>query len=148
MTDMHDLFNRKLAEFIADLLYIYPGVDDFKTFKTTFEWATALDKTAPHHFFNACVVKPFAEKVLCRDETFFLCESYVKYNDYMKKYGHNLDIVQKLKQIWKTLDEHNKDNIWKYMQVLVYLANKCSNGVGQDFMKLVVPTHTNEQKTT
>jgi hypothetical protein len=142
MTDMHDLFNRKLEEFIDDLIFIYPNAVDFKKFKTTLEWTTAIDKKAPHYFFDVCVVEPYQDKVLQRDETFFLCESYVKYNDYMQLYGQDLDIFQKIKQVWKKLDAHNKENIWKYMQVLVYLANACKKCVGKDFMKMV------ESKTT
>jgi len=122
---MNDLFNKKLSEFIEDLIFIYPGVDDFKIFKTTCAWASRLDKKAPQYFFNACVVVPYEQKVMSRDEDFFLCETYIEYNDYMNQYGQNLDIVEKLKHIWKTLDAANKEVIWKYMQVLVYLSKQC-----------------------
>ena len=123
---MNDLFNKKLSEFIDDLVYIYPSVKDFQLFKTTCNWASKLDKNAPQYFFNVCVVEPYEAKVMSRDEDFFLCETYVEYNDYMNQYGHNLDIVEKLKRIWKTLDDGNKDVIWKYLQVLVYLSNQCT----------------------
>ena len=123
--ELIDVFNNKLVEFAKDLCYIFPSVNDFHIFLTACEWSICIDKKSPQSFFHSLVVHPFKDKILKKDESFFLCESYEEYSDYMKHYGHDLNLVQKLKKIWQTLDEGNKNIIWKYMQVLMCLSLKC-----------------------
>jgi len=123
--DLFDLFNRKIIEFAKDLIYIFPSMNDFKIFLDSCVWSAAIDKAAPQALFEHLVVKPFGEKILHRDESFFLYESYNDYNEYMQHYGHDLNLIHKLKGIWKNLDDENKGMIWKYMQVLLVLSQKC-----------------------
>lgn len=125
MVDLFDLFNRKLEEFAQDLVYIFPTVTDFRVFLDTCKWSILIDTAAPQALFEHLVVGPFGEKILHRDESFFLDQSYEGYNDYIAHYGHDLNLITKLKKIWLTLDEENKTMIWKYMQVLLVLSQKC-----------------------
>lgn len=122
-----EMFNKKLLEFAKDLVYIFPTVSSFYTFKTACEWSICIDKSSPQSFFNTLVVEPFKDKILVKDESFFLYESYEEYSEYMNHYGHDLNLVNKLKQIWQTLDDENKEIIWKYMQVLLCISLKCKS---------------------
>ena len=116
---MHDLFNKKLAEFVDDLIFIYPSIDDFKVFRTASYAASILDITGPQVYFQLYVVEPYEVKIMARDEHFFMRQTY---DD---ETNQNLDIVAKLKNVWGTMSCQNKDIIWKYLQVLVYLSKQC-----------------------
>jgi len=126
-SDFLDIFNKKLLEFAKDLVYIFPTVRDFQIFKTACEWSICIDPSSPQSFFNSLIVVPFKEKILIKDESFFLDESYEDFSDYMNHYGHDLNLVNKLKKIWVTLDDENKEIIWKYMQVLLCISLKCKS---------------------
>lgn len=126
MEEIFGIFNNKLAEFAADLVYIYPDVNDFKIFQTACNWTIQLDKYAPQALFNYHVIKPFGDMILKKDESFFLIETYESYNAYFEHYGNDFNIIDKLKKIWMNLDESNKDTIWKYMQVLTIISNRCN----------------------
>ena len=115
---IYDLFNKKLAEFIDDLIYIYPNINDFKVFRTTSYAASIIDVKAPQAYFHAYVVEPFEAKIMGRDEQFFMRQNY---DD---ETSENLDIIAKLKHVWGKMSEPNKDTIWKYLQVLVYLSKQ------------------------
>jgi hypothetical protein len=60
-------------------------------------------------------VLPFKDKIIDRDETFFLNKSVD--GDYM-------DDVIGIKQIYHTLDSQSKENIWEIILALVYLAEE------------------------
>jgi hypothetical protein len=60
-------------------------------------------------------VLPFKSKILNRDESFFINKSID--NNYM-------DDVIGIKQIYHTLDEQSKDNIWEIVLALVYLSEE------------------------
>jgi hypothetical protein len=122
MVNMHDLFNKKLAEFIDDLIYIYPTIDDFKVFRTTSFAASILDIKGPQVYFQLYVVEPYETKIMARDEQFFMRQTYDDDTN------QNLDIVAKLKNVWGTMLAQNKEIIWKYLQVLVYLSKQCTRG--------------------
>lgn len=59
-------------------------------------------------------VLPFKFNILNRNEEFFLNKSD---NDYM-------DDIIGIKQIYHTLDEESKNNIWDIMTALIYLSEK------------------------
>lgn len=124
--DNFDLFNMKIMEFADDLIYICPEVSDFRIFKTACEWAIGMDKKNAYNIFKMCIGQPYEQQILTRDEKFFLQESYDEYQPYIQMYGQDLNITNKLKKIWSTLDQVNKDNIWKYFQLLLVLSKKCS----------------------
>lgn len=59
-------------------------------------------------------VLPYKNKIVNRDETFFMNKSIDNYMD---------DIIG-IKQIYHTLDEESKNNIWEIVLALVYLAEE------------------------
>lgn len=125
MIDSHELFNKKLLEFVDDLIYICPEVPDFRVFKDTCTWAIKLSKNFAQGLFNTCIAECYENQVLKKDESFFLEETYTEYNQYLEMYNNDLNLAQKLKSIWKDLDSDNKEVIWKYLHVLVLLNRRC-----------------------
>lgn len=123
--DYYDLFNRKLSEFMDDLILVCPDMErTFTVFKDVLGWAIAVDKRYPCGIFESTVLVPYGDQIKQRDEKFFLAEAYTTYNDMYKHYYNDLNIVEKLKGIWKTLNEHNKKTVWQYMDVLLELARR------------------------
>jgi hypothetical protein len=117
MADVHELFNRKLVEFVDDLIVTFPQFADFVGYRTLLMGAIALDKTSPRQIFNQTVAIPYEKYILEKNEVFLLQETYAT----TTKQG----LVDQLKQVWRTMDDSNKESIWKYMQVLVILNRKC-----------------------
>lgn len=115
---IHELFNRKMKEFINDLIYIYPSVDDFKVLRVAFMAACVIDIKSPSSIFHSEVVQRYEDQVMAKDEDFFMKESY----DHVTE---SIDVIPKLKSIWQYLSSENKESIWKYMHVLVVLSKQC-----------------------
>lgn len=117
MVDYHEVFNKKLIEFVDDLVSSFNGLEDFVVYKNLLNACVLVDKTAPQVMFHQTVVIPYEQHIKEKNESFLLNETY--------NVGVDQGIVDKLKGIWKSLDTENKDVIWKYMQVLVVLNKKC-----------------------
>ena len=116
--DPYHLLNLKLQEFVDDLLASYPGVTDIRVMKTMLNLTVAMDIKLPQDMFNRCVVIPYEQQILAKDECFFLEEAYdPQYAD--------INIIEKLKGIWKTLPAEDKEIVWKYFQVLLVLNRRC-----------------------
>ena len=112
------MFNKKLLEFISDLILVCPDINPLKVFKMSVNMATITDKKLPESAFYETVVIPYGKKVVDKDEAFFLSESY----DAVK--NSDLNLIEQLKGTWRTLDACNKITVWNYLQVLLVLSNK------------------------
>lgn len=118
-TDFIDMFNRKLGEFIDDLIECYNDLEDLKVFKSMLDLAIYMDKNVPQQMFHETVTKKYEKYIVEYNEAFFLEEEYdPTYTD--------INLVNKLKGIWKTMETHNKNIIWKYLHVLLVLDRKCN----------------------
>jgi hypothetical protein len=62
-------------------------------------------------------VLPFKNKILDRDESFFMTNDFESNSDYIG------DIIG-IKNIYHTLDQSSKENIWEIILALVYLAEE------------------------
>lgn len=125
MIDSYELFNKKLLEFAEDLIYICPDVTDFRVFHTTCVWAISFRKEFCQEFFNDNVLNIYGKRIHEQDESFFLQESYEVYHQYLQENYNDLNLLQKLKNIWKDLDQENKQTVWKYLKLLCILCEKC-----------------------
>ena len=112
------LFNLKFSEFVEDLIYICPEVEDLKTFRVALKMTTFANVKGAQKIFNESLVQPFGAQIEARDEEFFLKEGY-------SEFGCDFNIISNLKKIWKKLDVDNKNMIWKYFQILTLISNKC-----------------------
>ena len=123
----YEIFNDKADEFFKELVVTFPQIADFKTFKTGFTLLRNFNPKSPNKYFRQYVIAKFKKAILSKDETFFLEEQSFGIEDNQKDYW--VDCIQQLKYIWKTLDDHNKDIIWKYFQVMIILSDKCQEFV-------------------
>jgi hypothetical protein len=122
-------FNNKLGEFLGELADTFPEINDLRLLKSSFSLMRNLSERTPQKMFDAHVAGPFGDKINRRDESFFL---NFDYTDVVASIAvdsseaeQGLDIIGKLKTIWHTLDATNKDAIWKYLTVLMFLNGKC-----------------------
>lgn len=115
--DPADLFNRKLNDFLEDLEQIgIQNVQEYPLLKTSCQMLASIDKKRPAEMFHKYVVGPYEKQITDRNEEFFWNETYGSNNSML--------IVQAIKQIWKTLDDDNKEAVWKHMQVLMVISRK------------------------
>ncbi len=123
-----ECFNTKLDEFLKDLSTSFPEFNDVKVLRNGLKLAMTIDAKLPQKYFNENLTSSFETHIMSRDEKFFLEQDYqeiIRHNSNLIN-GIDLDIIPKIKSIWKTLDDSNKDAIWKYLQLLVLLNKKCN----------------------
>lgn len=111
MVDIVDIFNQKTLEFVDDVGQICPEIKDLQPLV---RMGLSLDRTAALKLFDKYAQR-FESHIVEKDETFFLNEDYE---------CENVDIIARLKTVWKTLTPSNKDAIWKYVQLLLLLYKK------------------------
>lgn len=117
MTNNMDLFNKKMIEFLDDLIYILPNINDFQALKSSCQLLLAFNNNAIYEVFKHNIVDAYSEHIMNKDESFFLTQSYGSYTS-------DMNLIEKLKANWKHLDDSNKETIWKYMQVLIILYRR------------------------
>lgn len=120
MIDPIELFNLKFSEFLEDLVASYPDETDLQAMHNMLSWTVKMmGPNVPQEMFNLCVAIPYGEKIMAKNESFFLeeCEYDTRYAD--------INIINKLKAKWKNLSADNREVVWKYMHVLMLLNTKC-----------------------
>ena len=121
-----NLFNDKIIELMSSLISAFPDIEDFKVIRKGTILVGTIDYKNPYKIFRDYVSVKYKEQILKKDETFFL--KTINYDVHIQEDYQNKDywnnFIEQLKKIWVTLDIENKDNIWKYFQVLVALCNK------------------------
>jgi hypothetical protein len=120
-------FNDRMAEFLIELVNTFPELKDMRLLKTSFTLLKNVDEFAPQKFFHMHVTVPFGDKILKRDESFFLAYDYtdVVHDIPGVTSDQSLDLVGRLKDVWHTLSPSNKEAIWNYLTVLIIISNRC-----------------------
>jgi hypothetical protein len=118
LIDHAELFNRKLNDFIEDLeaIGMHNRVTEYPMLKASCAFLAQMDKQRPAHYFHTYVLVPYEEQIKKRDEQFFLSQPLGCERD--------MAIVNVIRQIWRTLDETNKNAIWQHLQVLTVLSRR------------------------
>jgi hypothetical protein len=124
------LFNSKADEFCKELVVTFPEVNEFKQLKSALLLLKNIDERKPREFFNKFLTPEIREKIIGRDETFFMNEvhHHVHIVQDIQGIDHSQweDVVALLRELWSGLNDNNKDIIWKYFQVLIAISEKCS----------------------
>lgn len=69
-----------------------------------------------------CHALPLREKILNKDESYFI--HIEKHNNEIKNDADTLSEILKLKDIYSTLDDESKSNIWDIFQALLILSEE------------------------
>lgn len=128
----HKLFNQKADEFFKDLVEGFPHtleyekiVSEFKTLRSGFNLLKNVDEKKPQRVFRDYVLTTYRDKIIYQDESFFLDKTDFDITSRRKEYW--IDFIDKIKMAWTSMDDSNKDIIWKYFRLLVFLCDKCDN---------------------
>jgi hypothetical protein len=117
-------FNDTLIELVDDLIVVFPNDGEFRMYKMAIKGAMIADKTIVHKVFHEQVCNVYGDKILARDEAFFMNSDY----DNMKQEFSQADsLIKKLKDCWNSLTEDQRAVIWKYLRILLLLDNKIQN---------------------
>lgn len=114
-----DMFYTRLIDFVDDLLTICSDMSELKLFKKGLQLEIPLTRKEIIKIFRESVVVPYGQKIEARDEVFFLDSA-----DY-SSVTTEFDLIQKIKNIWKNLNNENKEAIWKHLSLLVKLNARC-----------------------
>jgi hypothetical protein len=120
-----NLFNQKAEEFCKDLVLTFPEVNEFKQLKSGLLLLKNVDVKKPREFFNNYVGINFKHQILSKDESFFLTEVQNHVQVGMEN-AQWQTVIALLRRLWATLNDDNKESIWKYFQVLVAINEKCT----------------------
>ena len=114
-------FNEQLLNFLQEMSNLYPDDKKLSNFYYTVE---LMKKTNPREIMNQFKlhVYPFKQQILEKDENFFLTD---KFTDSIKSQSGISEILR-IKQIWMdgNLSNHDKECIWNYFKVFIYLIDK------------------------
>tara|TARA_Y100001970_G_C14055188_1_gene761167 strand:- start:197 stop:586 length:390 start_codon:yes stop_codon:yes gene_type:complete len=114
-------FNNQLNSFVTELIKTYPQEYNFKVFKNTI---CLIQKVNPRKVLLLFIeyITPYKDKLLNRDESFFLDENYTSIVQKTDNQENAWKLINQLKLYWKDTNNNNKDIIWKYFHQLITLA--------------------------
>lgn len=127
--DCYATFNKAMLDFMRDLSTSFPVVEGFRRVYASTNLMATLRPTMIQAIFAKHVATPFSDKIIARDETFFMAKDYT--ND-VAVVGESAEFVSMIKTIWVSLSQDDKDNIWKHMALLVTLNHMIETGGAQD----------------
>uniref|UniRef100_A0A6C0EHX1 Uncharacterized protein n=1 Tax=viral metagenome TaxID=1070528 RepID=A0A6C0EHX1_9ZZZZ len=118
-------FNTQLVNLSDNLCEMYPGDTDIHFTNSSLH---LFKKSNPRQLYTMCnkYIKIYHKKILDKDDGFFLKNDFNEhYEDNGLGDNKNIEnIINNLKKYWTVMDDDSKENIWKYLQVLVVLNDK------------------------
>ena len=120
-----NVFNEKFSEFIKDLIETFPDDKDFKLCKQSFTLLQMVDEKKPVEMFQIYAMK-YKERIMNKEENFFLKHDFKEELEKSDDPNFSVELLLKLKECWKTLEQKNKDVIWSYLELLYKIENRIS----------------------
>lgn len=120
-----NVFNEKFSEFIKDLIETFPDDKDFKLCKQSFTLLQMVDEKKPVEMFQIYAMK-YKEKIMNKEESFFLKHDFKEELSSSDDQNFSVELLLKLRECWKNLEQKNKDVIWSYLELLYKVENKIS----------------------
>lgn len=114
-------FNEQILNFLNELSELFPEDKALKNFYHTVDF---MKKTNPREIMSQFknYVYPYKDQILKRDESFFLNNSF---SDNVVQ-STSISEMLRIKSIWSSgrLTENDKNCIWNYFKVFLYLIDK------------------------
>lgn len=118
-------FTQQLNNLICNLCKLFPKDPDLVLTKTSI---SLLIKTNPRKLqtiFNNHIAI-YSKEILNKDENFFKNTNFVELESKnINNVMYANKIMTNLKKYWCQINDESKNNIWKYLQVLLVLNTKC-----------------------
>jgi len=125
MADNLGRFNRTFKEFVDDLITVFPNDTQFRMVKLTIGAMLMASPNMLYEGYRDRVALPYGEKILAHDEGFFMDANFNEQTTDIEDAGK---VIDRIKQMYRTMNETNRAVVWKYMRVLTLLSNKISAG--------------------
>lgn len=119
--DYLEKFNQTFREFGDDIVKTFPNDGEFRMYNIAIQTAMMIHPEIVINIFHERVIVPFADKILAKDESFFLTHHY----DEVKETHEEANaIIERVKSYWGDLKPDDREIVWKYFKVLVLLGKK------------------------
>lgn len=112
-----EAFYTQFGEFLNELTKMYPDDKDFPSFASNLSMMKYMNPMYPINFVKTDVVDKYKEKILSRDESFFLTSEEIKQ-------ATDIDIVYKLKSYIQDMSPQNKEAVWSYIEIITKITLK------------------------
>lgn len=109
-------FFDQFMAFSTELCEMYPDDPDFSMFSSTLKLMKMTNPALVIKYVRDNVVQ-FEDKIMKKDETFFLDYNFAEYADAV-----DMNIFQKLRQYVSSMSPASKNSVWVYIQNIVRLA--------------------------
>lgn len=120
VTEIVNNFNCQADDLMAQM-YSFSQDYDIKVYHDMFKKLKRFNATKAIEQFIIYVL-PFKEKIYDDDETFFLQKSGEELTGDTSEYTMMQSL--KFKDLWQTLSDDSKSNIFKFFKVMVYFAEE------------------------
>lgn len=121
MTTILSKFNEQLLNFLQEMCRLFPEDKKLSTFLFTVD---LMKKANPRELMNQFkqYVYPFKSQIMNKEESFFLENAF---GDNIQDKS-NMSEMLRIKEIWISgkLTKNDKDCIWNYFKVFIYLIDK------------------------
>lgn len=116
-----DTFFHQFGEFMDQLSKVFPNDPDFHAYKMGIQ---LFHRTNPAMVLNAVGkhVFPFEQTIRSKNDDFFVKNEFQDYADD----DTVMTIIRKLKGLWVSLSDRNREIVWTYIILLLDLAKKSS----------------------
>lgn len=116
-----DAFYNQFGEFLSQLTRVFPDDTDLPAFKTGL---VLIQRTNPMLAVKTVYqhTLPYSEIIRAKNEDFFLKHEF---SDISSGDDALEQIIRKLKGLWETLSDTNKQCIWDYLILILDLAKRC-----------------------
>jgi len=109
-------FFDQFMAFTSELCGMYPDDADFSMFATTLKLMKMTNPALIIKYVRDNVLQ-FEDKIMKKDESFFLDYNFAEYADAV-----DMNIFQKLRQYIANMTPSSKNSVWVYIQNIVRLA--------------------------
>ena len=117
-------FNQKFEEFLGDLVNVFPEDTDFRMFKNSFNLVKNIDDRKVMTLFIQHSPM-YRDHILAKNDAFFLGTDFGEiYKKDMNENNITLELINKLKNLWRELNEENRKFVWKYFTLFLALQDK------------------------
>lgn len=112
-----DAFYSQYEDLLQQMMAVFPEDPDWVRYRTAI---TVFRRTNPKMLVEKTweCVAPYEEAIRSRDEAFFLAQDIPE--------GPFVHTVAKLRGMWESLSEHNRNVVWDYITNITYLAKRCA----------------------
>ena len=119
----NDTFNDTFREFTEDLIRVFPEDPEFRMYQVGIETTIALYPSYVAEQFIQKVTIPYGDKILMKDQSFFLSHDY---EEVTTEHKGASQVIEKIKHYWNNMGSENQEIVWKYFRVLILLSRKIS----------------------